>query len=1051
MGRVGRPLHGVESVHSDPVRGFWNIFLVTTALFVWLTPNPAVAQAPVGGNPLLQSLEWRSIGPYRGGRSLSAMGSSQRPLEYYFGAAGGGLWKTIDAGQSWRPVSDGFFRTPSVGAVAVSQSDPDVVYVGMGETQLRGDIIQGDGVYKSVDGGETWRHVGLGQTLAISRIRVHPEDPNVAYVAALGDPYGPNPERGIFRTKDGGSSWERILFRDDRTGAVDFAIDPSDPRVLYAALWEVFRRPHMLSSGGEGSGLFKSVDGGDSWSELTRAPGMPEGVIGKIGVAPSPADPSRVYAIVEADEGGVFRSDDGGATWQLVNGERRLRQRAFYYTRLTADPRDRDAVYVLNTGLYRSVDGGETYSTLPMPHGDHHDLWIDPEEPSRMISASDGGGSVSLNGGGSWTRQDFPTAQMYNALTTSHVPYHVCGAQQDYGGGICLPPTDGNFFGNPRPWYLVGGGESGYIAQSPTDSDVFFAGRSMGLIWRTDLETRQRRVISPWPKYMMGNSAEDMDERFPWTYPIVFSPVDPTALYTASQHLFRSTDEGESWERISPDLTRADPETLGPSGGPITLDQTGIETYATIFTVAPSRHEPNTIWTGSDDGLVHVTRDLGGSWTDVTPSDLPDFTRLGLIEASPHDAATAYLAANRFQLSDRTPYVYRTHDYGRTWTKITEGIAGDDFARVIREDPVRAGLLYLGTEHGIYVSFDDGDHWESLRLGLPAVSVQGLVVEAQDLVIGTHGRGFYVLDDITPLRQHESGLADRALHVFRPAAATRTVDAGVTIDYHLGRPAESVTVEILDGAGEVVRRFEGTVADRGDLPAPDPRLAFFRPPPLRVRTDVGTHRIRWNLRYADAVGFPGMILYWPVNPSLQGPLAPPGEYRVRVTANGQSVTNSVRVLKDERLGVTDDDLRAQFQLSRQVIDRLNEANRTVIRIRELKSAIAERVGAARDDDLAAAGLSLTEALTGVEGEIYQHRNRSNQDPLNFPIKLNNQLAGVLGVIQSADAAPTAQSYAVFDQLSGQLDGHLARLEAIVTGALADFNRRLRDAGLEPIA
>jgi photosystem II stability/assembly factor-like uncharacterized protein len=1024
---------------------------VLLAVIVVFVSTLAEAQSPT--EPVLLSgdhLEWRSIGPYRGGRSISAIGSSKRPLEYYFGAAGGGLWKTADAGQSWNPVSDGFFQTSSVGAVAVAPSDPDVVYVGMGEAQLRGDIIQGDGVYKSVNGGETWEHLGLEQTLTISRIRVHPTNPDLAYIAALGDPYGPNPERGVYRTKDGGESWQNILFRDERTGAVDLAIDPNNPQILYAALWEVYRRPHMLSSGGEGSGLFKSDDGGDSWKELTRAPGMPEGVIGKIGVAPSPADPSRVYAIIEAKEGGVFRSNDGGTTWGRVNDERNLRQRAFYYTRLTPHPQDPDAVFVLNTGLYRSIDGGESYTSLGMPHGDHHDLWINPENPSHMISASDGGGSVSLNGGQSWTAQNFPTAQMYNVITTGHVPYHVCGAQQDYGGGICLPPSDGLFFGNPRPWYLVGGGESGYIAQSPINNNVFFAGRSMGIIWRTDLSTKQSRVVSPWPKYMMGNSAEDMEERFPWTYPIVFSPTDDTALYTASQHLFRSIDEGASWEKISSDLTRADDETLGPSGGPITLDQTGIETYGTVFTVAPSRHESTTIWTGSDDGLVHVTRDLGKSWADVTPSDLPDFTRISLIEASQHNAGTAYLAGNRYQLSDRAPYVFKTHDYGRTWVKITTGIRLTDFARVIREDPVRPGLLYLGTERGVYISFDDGGHWESLQMALPVASVQGLVIEGDDLVIGTHGRGFYVLDDIEVLRQYDPEIAARPLHLFRPSDVTRTVDPGVIIDYYLGYPAEVLTIEVLDSTGEIVRRFKGAVGDRSD--SIQSEVLPFGSSSLRVSTDEGVHRVHWDLRYPDAIGFEGMILYWPVNPVLRGPLAPPGEYQIRVKGNGKSITHPVRILRDERLSnVTDQDLQDQFTLSQQVMAKLNEANQKVALIRMLKDTIMDRVSLIHDSDLVLDGESLVDGLTSVEGEIYQYRNQSRQDPLNFPIKLNNQLAGLLGVIQSADAAPTVQSYAVFDELSAQLNELLRSLSILITEELANFNTRLRKNGIEEIS
>ncbi|MCA1649990.1 MAG: glycosyl hydrolase, partial [Acidobacteria bacterium] len=598
---------------------------------------------------LFAGLRWRSIGPARGGRSQAVAGSASRPLEYYFGATGGGLWKTTDGGLTWRPVSDGFFKTSSVGAVAVSPSNPDVVYAGMGETQLRGNIIQGDGVYKSTDAGNTWTHVGLEKTMAIARIRVHPTNPDVVYVAALGHPYGPSPERGVFKSVDGGKSWTRTLFRDEKTGAVDLSVDPKNPDVIYASLWEVFRTPHSLSSGGPGSGLFKTTDAGAHWTELTRNPGLPKPIWGKSGVSVSAADPARVYTIIEAGDGGVFLSDDAGSTWKLVNDDRRLRQRAFYYTRLYADPQAKDTVYVLNTGLYRSTDAGKSIRAISVPHGDNHDLWIAPNDTARLINSNDGGANVSVNGGASWTDQDFPTAQFYNVFTTAHVPYHVCGAQQD-NSTACVGSTGGGEL------YQVGGGESGYIAPDPQNTDVFYAGSYGGLLTRINRRTGERRAINVWPDNPMGFSSRDLTERFQWTFPIVMSPTDPDVLYVTSQHVWKSTTEGQSWTRISPDLTRHDPSTMGPSGGPITLDQTGVETYATVFTLAPSPVDGRVIWAGSDDGLVHVTQNDGTSWQKVTPPDLPEYARISLIDASFHAAGTAYLAANRYQRADRGPY-----------------------------------------------------------------------------------------------------------------------------------------------------------------------------------------------------------------------------------------------------------------------------------------------------------------------------------------------------------------------------------------------------------
>jgi photosystem II stability/assembly factor-like uncharacterized protein len=986
-------------------------------------------------------LSWRSLGPARGGRSQAAAGSSSRPLEYYFGATGGGLWKTTDGGVTWRAVSDKFFSSSSVGAVAVSESNPDVVYVGMGETELRGNIIQGDGVYKSLDGGKTFAAVGLEKTLAIARIRIHPTNPDIVYVAALGNPYGATPDRGVFKSTDGGKTWTKSLFRDDKTGAVDLSMDPGHPDILYAGLWEVFRTPHSLSSGGPGSGLFKTTDGGTTWTEITRNTGLPKPVWGKVGVAVSGADPNRIYAIIEAADGGVFLSDDAGQSWKIINDDRRLRQRAFYYTRIYADPQAKDTLYVLNTGMYRSTDAGKTIRAIRVPHGDNHDLWIAPNDPKRLINSNDGGANVSINGGESWTDQDFATAQFYNVITTSHVPYHVCGAQQDNSTACVSSTGDGNL-------YDAGGGESGYIAPDPRDTDVFYAGSYGGFLTRINRRTGEERAINVWPDNPMGFSSSDMTERFQWTFPIVFSPTDPRTLYATSQHVWRSRNEGQTWERISPDLSRHDPSTMGPSGGPITLDQTGVETYAVVFALAPSPVDARVLWAGSDDGYVHVTRDGGQSWEKVTPPDLPDFTRISFIDASPHDAGTAYFAGNRYQKSDRSPYVYKTTDYGKTWARIVRGLPSTDFARTIREDKKRKGLLFLGAENGIYVSFDDGAAWQSLRRDLPVTPVHGIEVKGDDIVIATHGRSFYVMNDISVLRQVTSTTSTEPVVLFRPAGATRSVSRGVSIDYFLKTAADAITIEILDAGGSVIRTFTGPPPDKPESPQGEAGEDGGRPAAPRAPGKQGMNRFTWDMRYAGARDFPGLIM-WAA--TTRGPIAPPGKYSARLTANGVTRREEFAITRNDAVKtVTDADLLEQFTLAKQINDRVNAANEGVIRIRNVKDQINARIGKANDAAIKAAGEPLVEKLTSVEGEIYQYRNRSNQDPLNYPIRLNNKLAALQGLVEIGDVKPTDQAYAVFKELSARLDKQFGQLDTLFSIDLANFNKLLLRKKLEPV-
>jgi photosystem II stability/assembly factor-like uncharacterized protein len=982
----------------------------------------ALAAADPAFDPALFSgLKWRNIGPNRGGRSLAAAGSPTRPFEYYFGAVGGGLWKTTDGGATWAPVTDGQIASSSVGAVGVSESNPDVVYIGMGEAQLRGNIMQGDGVYKSTDAGKTWTSVGLKETQAIARVRVHPTNPDVVYVAALGHPYGPNEERGVFRSTDGGRSWKKVLYRSDRAGAADLCIDAADPRVLYATLWEVYRKPWILWSGGAGSGLFKSADGGDTWTELTRNPGLPKGIVGKISVAVSPADSRRVFALVEAEDGGLFRSDDAGATWTRVNESRDLRQRAFYFSRIAADPKDRDTVYAMNVVFWRSTDGGKKFKTVETPHADHHDLWIDPRDPQRMIIGTDGGGSVTVNGGKTWTAQDYPTAQMYHLATTRDVPYHVCGAQQD-NSTACVPSrADGRF----PDLYDVGGNESGYVTPHPTDPNVFYAGGQEAYLTRYDRRTGETRDIQPYPWFYSGQSAGSVPERWNWTFPIAVSALDPSVVYAGSQHLWRTRNQGQSWERISPDLTRADPKTLGDSGGPITKDQNGPEFYGTLFTIAPSQRERDTIWVGSDDGRVHITRDAGAHWSEVTPKDMPEFTRVSLIDASPHRPGAAYLAGKRYQLEDRTPYIWKTEDYGGTWARIDAGVPPGHFVHAVREDPGRAGLLYAGTEHGVSVSFDDGASWHSLSLNLPDTQVADLVVEGHDLVIATHGRSFYVLDDVEPLRQMTPAVAQAALHVFEPPPAIRRVSTAATIDYVLKDKAPEVKVEILDGSGALVRALTGKGA-------------------------AGHNRVSWDLRYAGATVFEGLILR--SAQAERGPLAPPGRYQVRVTANGQSQTRPLEVRMNPNLkDVTQADLEEQFKLAVQVRDKTSAAHQAVIRIRDLKAQVADRLKGNEDRILAARADTLVAGLSAVEEELYQVKNRSPRDTLNYPVKLDNRLAVLGRIVDSADARPTDQTYEVFQRLSDDLDALLRRLEGVLQKDLPALNRRLAERRMELVA
>ena len=875
-----------------------------------------------------------------------------------------------------------------------------------------------------------------------------------------------------------------MLYRDDRTAAIDIAIDRADPNVMYAAMWEAFRTESHMSSGGAGSGLFKSTDGGEHWTEITRAPGLPAGVIGRIGVAVSGANPRRVYALVENEKGGLFRSDDAGATWRLVNENRAIRQRAFYYTHVFADPRDTSVVYVQNTSLFRSKDGGRTTAAIDNgTHGDFHDMWIDPDDPTHLVVGNDGGGTVSTNSGARWTSQNFPTEQFYHVITTKHVPYHVCGSQQD-NSTLCTPynwnveafrqgsarrgdarrDSVGDITaGGMAVSYSVGGGEPGYIAPDPRNIDVFFSGTNNGgYLDRHDRRTGTGREVNPYPWFYSGEPAAAIRERWQWTYPIIFSPIDGTTLYVSSQRLWRTTDGGQTWTALSGDLTRHDPVTMGPSGGPITGDMNGPEVYATIFSVGPGKRDPLVIWTGSDDGLIHVTRDGGRSWTNVTPSAMPDFGRVSQIDASPFAPGTAYVSVRRPLLDDLAPYIFRTTDYGRTWTTIVGGIRLGDYVHAVRADPTRAGLLYAATQHGVYLSYDDGMSWQSLSLDLPDVPVSDLVVEGNELVIATHGRGFWVLDDIAALRQTTPAVLASAGHLFTPPIGVRS-GPGVSISWWLARAPTSARLEILDSTGVVVRTFVPDTA-KADSLKPDSAKAVStladvwkagvtKPDSAAGDTSArdrgtflpmttGVNRVLWDLRAQPVTAFPKMILWGVGGAGTLAPAVPPGRYTVRLIADGRTLSSTVTVTRNPWLAANDADLRAQYAFSLRVRNRANDANQAVIDIRRVKGQLENRLVRSSDGVLGARGATLRADLSSIEERIYQVRNQSNQDPLNFPIRVNNRLATLLAMAERGDGRPTSNMSEIFEILSTELARYMRRLNDVWKSGLAGTNAEL---------
>ncbi|MGH2561557.1 MAG: VPS10 domain-containing protein [Thermomicrobiales bacterium] len=1034
---------------------------------------------------MMGSLAWRCIGPHRGGRVVAVAGDVADPMTFYFGACAGGVWKTTDGGTYWHNVSDGFFTTAAVGAIAVSASDPNVLYVGTGETCVRGNVSHGDGVYKSTDAGRTWTNVGLPDTRHIGTVVIHPRNPDLVYVAALGHAFGPNEERGVFRSRDSGTNWEKVLHTSPQAGSHDLAMDPNNPRILYAAIWQVQRYPHALVNGGEECGLWRSFDGGDSWEEITRKPGLPTGLLGKIGVAASPAKPGRVWALVEAEDGAVFRSDDYGDTWVRCSEQSLLRTRPWYYMHITADPRNADTVWVQNYSLWKSIDGGATFDRAPTPHGDDHALWIDPNDTRRMIEGNDGGACVTFNGGASWSSiYNQPTAQLYHVTTDDQMPYRVYGSQQD-NTAISIPSRSLDGAIHERDWYAPGGGESGYIAIKPDEPWHVVASGPVGrrayndIMTHYDHRTGQKRNITVWPElYGWGVGAETLKYRFQWTFPIHFSRHDPRVLYVCSNHVHRSTDLGGSWEVISPDLTRNDPTKLAPSGGPITRDNTGAEVYCTIFAFAESPHQPGLIWAGTDDGLVHLSDDGGQTWRDVTPPDLPAWSLISIIEPSPHDPATAYLAATRYKLDDTRPYLYRTNDEGRTWTRISDGIPEDDFTRVIREDPNRRGLLYAGTETGIYASFDDGASWQRLGGNLPVVPMYDFVIKGVELVVATHGRSFWILDDLTPLHQLKDGIGDEPAYLFQPRSTVRMrvsggriwrdpvpatvnyaradtslvsilpvkqpdgsivqryLDAGenppegVVIQYALSEePADGVSLAVLDATGNELRTFEGE-EDK---------------PPARH----GVNRFVWNLRLPGTPRVEADDLEPWHRPD--GPMVLPGNYQIRLTVDGKSLTRPLAIEPDPRLETTMEELQAQHDLLREILAALTTTNETLNRIDALLAQLAtwdrRTAGPAQGGPVREAVIALGDELRAIRGELIDVNMRQSQ---LWPSGLHEKLNALFDSVDSADYAPPQQARAVFGELKSRLDGLMVRFDQVSTTRVQSFNDVAQAAGLGPV-
>ena len=998
----------------------------------------------------IPNLNWRSIGPYRGGRASSVTGVSNSDNTYYFGATGGGIWKTTDSGQNWRNISDGFFGG-SIGAISASESDPNILYVGTGEKTVRGNVSPGyGGFWKSDDAGETWKKMNLDiDQVQVGRIAIHPKNPDIVYIAIIGDLFKDSNKRGVYKSTDGGKSWRQVLFSNERSGAVDISIDKNNPRIIFASTWNIRRTPYSLESGGEGSGLWKSTDGGETWKNISDNEGLPSGIWGISGVSVSPVNSKKVFALIENKEGGLFRSDDGGSSWEKVNEDRNLRQRAWYYTRVYADTQNENRVYVMNVSFWRSEDGGKSFDRYRTPHGDHHDLWIDPENNKRLIVADDGGAQVSSDDANNWsTYMNQPTAQYYRVATDNSFPYNILVAQQD--NSTQRVPHRVNSGGiSERDWERSAGGESAHLAAKPDNPDIVYGGSYGGYLTRLDHSTGEVRSVNVWPNNPMGHGAEDMKFRFQWNFPIFFSPHDPNKLYTTSNRFHVTYNEGEKWEVFSPDLTRNEKEKLGPSGGPITKDNTAVEYYATIFAACESPYEKDLLWAASDDGLIHLSRDGGKNWEDVTPVNSPKYLMWNSVEPDPFVKGGLYAAGTLYKTGDFQPYMYKTKDYGKTWEKITNGIPNNHFTRVLRADPNKEKLLYAGTESGMYISFDDGISWNSFQLNLPLVPITDLTIKNNNLIAATQGRSLWLIDDLTPLHQLNKEVNNASMKLFKPIDSYRMgspgrgtprnagknhhngVEVFFNIDDKILDDNTSVTLEFLDNEKKLIKKYDNQ-SDKNALDINSEKNSFV-----------------WNMRYDDAKGFDGLIM-WAA--SLRGPIASPGQYYVKLTVNEKSEEQSFNILKDPRSNSTDEDLKEQFDFLLSVRDKVSDIHQTIIDIRSSRSQLIDLKSKISDKypDMENSISDVISRITLIEEKLYQTKNRSGQDPLNFPIRLNNKLAHLTSVASVGNFKPTDQMYNVRDELIGLIDKELKMWEDIKENDLVKLNSTILENNIQLI-
>lgn len=1020
-----------------------NYYFSSLVLFIFLLSS-CYSYGQTYDESLYGALEYRLIGPFRGGRSAAVTGVPNKPNLFYFGATGGGIWKTKDGGRAWENISDGFFGG-SIGAIEVAESDPNVIYVGGGEKTVRGNVSSGYGIWKSENAGKTWTQSGFKKGRHIPRIAVHPKDHNIVYAAVLGNIYKPTQDRGVYKSTDGGTTWRKTLFSNENAGAVDLAMDPNNPRILYASTWNVRRTPYSLSSGGEGSALWKSTDSGETWKEISKNKGFPKDTLGIIGVTVSPVNSERVWAIVENKEkGGVYRSDDGGENWTQVNSERKLRQRAWYYTRIYADTKDEDIVYVLNVRYHKSTDGGKTYETYNAPHGDHHDLWIAPENPDRMIIGDDGGAQVTYDGGETWsTYHNQPTSQFYRVTTDNAFPYRIYVAQQD-NSTIRIPHRTEGWNIDEDDWERTAGGESAHIAIDPENNDIVYGGSYDGFLTRYNHKTNTVRSISVWPDNPMGHGAEDMKYRFQWNFPIFFSPHDPNKLYTASNHLHVSTNEGQSWKVISPDLTRNDPTKLVPSGGPITKDNTSVEYYCTIFAAAESPVTQGLLWVGSDDGLIHVSRDGGQNWENVTPKGMPEWMMINSIEPSRFNAGTCYVAGTKYKTGDFAPYLYKTDDYGKTWKKITNGISAEHFTRVLREDPTKKGLLYAGTETGMYVSFNDGVQWQPFQLNLPIVPITDLALKDNNLIVATQGRSLWIIDDLTVLYQLANAKG-KGNYLFKPKETYRmggnsrkgslttgtNHPAGVITYFNLEDPKDKeVKLSFLNMKNDTLKTF--STKSKKD----------------KLTVEKGANIFSWDTRGKGAERLKGMILWWA---STNAPKAVPGEYKVVLEVDEEVQSQNFTISPDKNAETDLAGMQLQYDFISDINKTVDRAHKSIKKIRKINSQLEAFQKQYKENeevkDLIEKAKKLGDQFSEIEKALYQTKNRSGQDPLNFPIKLTNKLAHLNSLVGMDDFPPTEQDIAVKNELTQKINVELVKFENLVSQEVSEFNAAFNNLNL----